>query len=146
MAWPTLTTWEPERLRDDRVQRGLSRHQLAGALDVSVPAIKAWELGQKHPGPLAYKTVTDFFRRDRWFYAPVDPSQRTLTDYRLRSGLRLIDLKRELNIHHNRVYAVESGLVSLNDAQIASWCRALNMSESQWHQARMNAQEVKMSA
>jgi|GEM_PF-3809439 len=146
MAWPTIETWIPARLRQDREDRGLSRTELGLQLGISASAIKQWERGTKSPGPLAYDEVRRFFGRDRWFYAPVDPERRTLTDWRLRSGVRLADMRSELHLHHGTVYAIEDGTADLADDDIARWCALLDFSPEQWHRAHSAVQEVQMSA
>ncbi len=39
MAWPTIETWIPARLRQDREDRGLSRTELGLQLGISASAI-----------------------------------------------------------------------------------------------------------
>ncbi|WP_425279114.1 helix-turn-helix domain-containing protein [Corynebacterium bovis] len=133
MRKPVVRGWIPERLRSDREGSELTRRQLASSIGVSAQAIKLWETRDQAPLPSAYVKLCETFGRDRWHYAPIPVAQRTLQDYRTRSGYTLAQIAERIGISEELVRQTELGHTdTMSGDQIAIWSAALGIPVTAW--------------
>lgn len=140
MAAITLRpAWDGALLRQEREAAGLTRDDLAAGIDTTSQIIKLWELrgDQYSPSPAAYVRLYEFFGVDRWYFAPVPVEERSLADYRLRTGMTVQDLRETFHVRPDKIKAIESGLLTdVPNEMVEKWASLLGISPVAWLQLR----------
>ncbi|MGO1664866.1 MAG: helix-turn-helix domain-containing protein [Micrococcaceae bacterium] len=140
MAAITLRpSWDGALLRQEREAAGLTRDDLAAGIDTTSQIIKLWELrgDQYSPSPAVYARLYEFFGVDRWYFAPVPAEDRSLADYRLRTGMTVQDLRETFHVRPDKIKAIESGLLTdVPTEMVEEWASLLGISPVAWLQLR----------
>lgn len=147
MARTPIQGFDGHLLRMTREQASLSRPDLAREIGVTDQSLKMWEIGGVSPSPKVYVRLTDYFGKDRWFFAPVPVSERTLLDYRQRAGISSPELSRCLGVPVARIRTIEDGeRPTLTADQIARWAHEIGISVAGWYQVHLQREVGAMSA
>lgn len=125
-------------LRDQRVRRTLSVHDVARDLAVHPSSVLRWERGERLPGPDHVKALADTLELDtsavvRFFddaRAPVDPARglrgHGLRALRRRAGVPVRRIARRLGVRTATVYNWEAGRVRIPESHVPALAAILD--------------------
>ena len=64
--------FEPEKLKEARIQNGMKQTELAEAIGCNQPAVCNWEKGRQCPGPIAVIKMADILGVEPRFFFTVE--------------------------------------------------------------------------
>lgn len=150
MARSPIRGFDGARLRAIREKSKLTRAELARRIGSTEQSIKMWETHDTTPSPKVYVRLSDYFGQDKWYFAPVPVTARTLADYRQRVAINLVVLAEMLGKPHMMVQMIEHGMQSdlsaLTDEQISLWAETVGLSTTAWYQVCQQGEVAAMSA
>ncbi|WP_326655711.1 helix-turn-helix transcriptional regulator [Streptomyces sp. NBC_01750] len=132
-----MLNFRADRLRKQRLARGLSSDQLAALAGISPETERRAESGRK-PGPRVVAALAKALGVSVGELAPAE-GPLTLRQMRQRRGLTQREVAAEVGVTSQMVSRVEAGTYGVKDA--SRWAAAYGTSEAKWTKAWRAGQE-----
>ncbi|MGD9622326.1 MAG: helix-turn-helix transcriptional regulator [Mycolicibacterium sp.] len=141
MSHRVVRGFQLDHFRELRKAAGMTMTDLARLSQVSPSTISSWERKGKAPDITRLVQVARVLGVDFTELVHVDPSERMVSDWRVRKGYSQIDLAREAGLSTAVVAYFERAQVKWNPGHAEKIAAALDMSvtelEAAWQRARV---------
>lgn len=122
-----LRGFDPQRLLSARTDARLTRSEVARLADVSVGAVRSWEVGEVTPQVDTLASVARVLGVPIAQLVPLDDSELQLFDLRVRVGLTQPQLAAAANLPTTTLAALERGHLKMQPHHAAALAAALEL-------------------